>query len=462
MTEVEQFCALQPKFILGHRPDFAVQKIATREKMQEQADNDFVAIFNLISDYEDRKSVPWGDCCCFKPPHIFIANEIPRQEAVSFLETNLAGPPVWVDMGIPCICGGTRALMHNILKIREENRCEIPLWAMMLMVFICPCAAPILVCCRLPEVKPYELDLKVKLASLIASYKQVDVQIKDAKDSECFCYAPITIDTNMTAEITKLTLLAEVDYVMKRMIQSDHLIRDDDTIEGWNKIYKQRVINSAEMHAKISERLISFYRGTNDGNSFKTIKGGDFTSNYILEHAIAEKLLEERIRANHKGLVGDNPITVVPANLRFIVNDIFDQMDVAEWSCRIKEVDSAKEHVGEKVFDFFGMKFVSVEKSQFLTLAKALMLSRHFIKNRKIQSIKIKYATKESSYLDFKMIIVLDTPTAPIVEIQIVPVQNFISDSMVKGHEDYKAKERAKLEASSSKATLPHMSMERL
>ena len=432
-----------------------------KRDLQETADNDFVALFKILSEYDVSKNNV-DSLCCYTPPHKYVVkNPVLASAAMDDFEKTLnSSPPIFIDHG--CLCyGGTKTLINNILKTKEECRTDCP-WFFFLFPCLILCYKPVFPTCLLEQ----SVDVKAKVISLIGTYKQIDAEIEDSRKHVGCCYDPIKIDTVITKEVAKLFLLDEVAFYMKRMTQSDKIIRKSNEIEDWNLAYKQRVIDQTKLAGDISTRLIRLWQGDGRNDTgFKLIKGQDFTQNFLIADAVNEGDLRTRILANHRDLYGETD-SCIPANLTFIVDAIMESMNIYNWSCRLKEVDSTMKHKGEKVFDLFGMKFVALERSQFMTLAKAMNLSKSFIKNDKIQSIKIKYQCQKTSYLDFKMVVVLNMPSSPIVEIQILPIQNFVSDAIIDGHSMYKDGDQRTASSSSSDATdsrggPKHMSMDR-
>jgi hypothetical protein len=230
---------------------------------------------------------------------------------------------------------------------------------------------------------------------------------------------------------------AELDELLTNQINS--IARDisqlrsqpgDQAIEQKNLYYKAATMKTRYERTLITNRLCKVITGFNEK---KILKGEPFEHKYLLRDH----------KQNLRGLLWDNFINLgggnnefVPSVLRPIHDLIVKQMRVVDYIARIKTEFSAMNHLDDdNLTDIFGMKYVCSESSCFETIAKAYVLSTIVEERQEVLGMMISHKLKKSSYIDFKMILYFGDA---VVEIQIMNIQNYLSDSFVDGHNQHK------------------------
>ena len=130
-----------------------------------------------------------------------------------------------------------------------------------------------------------------------------------------------------------------------------------------------------------------------------------------------------------------------------ITDELFKRLNVVEYTCRIKSPQSVISNLSGAnerkrnmpTYDMFGMRFFVIQKSLFDAFLVCESIGNENIDKPFIKDIAVSHGVKsKTSWTDFKFVIQFAVSGFPVVEIQIVPIESFISDESVKGHDTLK------------------------
>lgn len=249
------------------------------------------------------------------------------------------------------------------------------------------------------------------------------------------------------ASVDNATHLALIDGISKlETIMLDgfytktsfNLPDDISSIDDHNEFMKKMLIESIKNKSMISNKLATKYLTPES----KTTYGNFILDNIKLsvihsrgaELSISNTLRSIRDSSNSKDSVKN------------IILALIDGVGIVGITGRIKTVESLQGKINKMIsnnddtpiYDIVGYRFY-YKTDSFKTFSKILSNASNLQGAMRINSMILSHKLKDiTSWFDFKVILQLRVDGLPVVEVQFVPVMNYITDSLLNGHDIHK------------------------
>jgi hypothetical protein len=304
--------------------------------------------------------------------------------------------------------------LYLVTKHKEPKKCE-PLDCIACPLLLCPS-------CEWPE---KEISGAEQIQMLIMTANTLDtLQYKDV-ESTCCCSTVKSFDNPKAALLTvKMGLLLEAEEILDDIMTRDTTITVfEPSVESTNQALKSMLVKASSIEKELRLCVMDCIL------HFPVLEVGVFPS--LIPASVSE--------------VDESTLKMFHNNLAFIdevVNLISKSFSVLTVRRRLKSGKKilSKLKAGKTVRDVYGVQlFVSNLK------VSEIMLScvSHWdgmVRMPGVLACRLKVSfTAQTSWLDFKL--QLFTSKGLIMEVQVVPVKNFLADMDVKGHDIHDLKQ---------------------
>ena len=211
-------------------------------------------------------------------------------------------------------------------------------------------------------------------------------------------------------------------------------------IADCNAVYKYMDVRSRFLRSKISDSLLKEL-GMPDSKTF--LKPAlSFHMECQLNTDL--KATTDKILNNYANLQPGN--TQIPGVMRPIIDEIFKKLRIVKVTSRIKSPLSVMNNLTGKnekkwgpTYDMYGMRIFVNEASLFDAFTTCASIAYEQVEKPYVRNIAISFSVKnKTSWTDFKFVVQFSAAGNPVAEIQIVPIESFITDESVKGHDTLK------------------------
>lgn len=371
----------------------------------------------------------------------------------------------------------TEMRLVNLFRT-QEICCELPDFNWMWCLVPCCC------CLALCVETPTQVSKLERVKALIAAAKAMDREITNTADpfvsinpTTCLCFGGNLLVPKFFMKMSaKFSLYAEAERLLKESIELEPLSVNPDDVKSTNAFYKEAVLKPRRAYDRISKFLLNktiggddfnYLSKTEEGNRpfdaectltslfgpeemallsrFLTGKDKDGVNQYNLPENFESlpefqplcRKIDGAVLANYNNLGADR--NVLPKHVRQVTSILIGGMDVLNYSCRLKEAKSiVATHTSGKLFDLFGVRYYVTTGSVFQTFSLCFLHAEAIYNLPIVHSVAVSHKLRGKGFFDFKIVVRFNVPGLPRVEIQVLPIQNFITDAVTGGAKDYK------------------------
>jgi hypothetical protein len=419
----------QTSFLSKDVPDLSKPKLVPKGKGLEAILTDVARVTKSFStfDFEDR-NVPNMLCTGVKMRYELIVPD--RTEAQMDDILNMIRNS---QDGIAIDCCAKKFITGALWT--QEPTCEICV----------PLCCDMNTCC-----KPVQVDFLQKITSLMRTLRTLERKIiEEPREKGCFCQVKQLAPMEFTLFFMKMTILVEIEHLLLMSavgtVDQHGIPTGITSIEEINKYLVQCDANHRFLRDKISNALVEI--GGFKSERVFIPESNDFTSQYDVSRFNSD--LNGNLLKNYSQLSG-GIVSYYPKHMKKIMDKFYATLNVVDSKARIKTVKSMGKHPVGKVFDLFGFQLFVNEASLFRCFSKAALVAKFISTEENVAGVAISHKLRSEKnatdgmtrcWVDFNMAISFKIPGTPICEIQVVPVQTFIVDNSLGGHDNYDAEQ---------------------